>query len=140
VGADWNARRPTGFAAAAPEGLLTDYRAEESWSQRLQVAEILLNHPDPDLDRRAIETAVAALDYAIQPWYGMPRIGTGVRRQAALILGRLDPIYFDAPLFERLRRVMEEDKSEEVRDAAYQSLLRMATAPRKAKVTHITGA
>jgi hypothetical protein len=114
------------------KGLLADFRAEESWSQRLQVAEILLNHRDASLDQRAIAVAVEALDYAIQPWYALPHSGAAVRRQAALILGQLDPVYFDTTLFNRLRRVMEEDKSEAVRDAAYHALLRMAAAPKKA--------
>lgn len=62
------------------KALLEDFRAEESWPQRLQVAEILLNHRDPALDRRAIEVALAALDYATQPWYNLPHSGAAVRR------------------------------------------------------------
>jgi hypothetical protein len=57
-------------------------------------------------------------------------LGPAVRRQAALLLGKLDPLYFDAALFARLRRVLEEDRDEQVRDAAYQALLRIVTAPK----------
>jgi hypothetical protein len=96
----------------------------------LQVAEILLNHRDPTLDQRAIKVALEALDYATQPWYELPVSGPTVRRQAALLLGKLDPLYFDAALFARLRRVLEEDRDERVRDAAYQALLRIVTAPK----------
>jgi HEAT repeat protein len=60
-----------------------------------------------------------------------------VRRQAAFILGNLDPIYFDPAIFNRLRQVMEEDADGWVRDAAYQALLRLASAPKKEESTKL---
>jgi hypothetical protein len=111
--------------------MLYDCRAEESWLNRLQAAKALLNHRDPHVCERAVAVAIEALDYATQPWYNLPRSGPDVRRQAALILGNLDPLYFDTVVFKRLQRVMEEDADADVRDAAYQALLRLATAPRR---------
>ena len=113
------------------KALLHDTRAEESWPQRLQVAKTLLNHREPELDRRAIAVAIEALDYAIQPWYVLPHSGPDVRRQAAQILGTLDPIYYDGAIFSRLRQVMIEDTDERVRDSAYEALLRLVSAPKK---------
>jgi HEAT repeat protein len=109
--------------------LLDDLRGEESWPERLQVAEMLINDCDRDLSQRAIETALTALDYATQPWYYLPTEGRKVRQQAAQILGQLEPLYRDERIFARLTRVMEEDQSEIVRDAAYNALLRLAAAP-----------
>jgi hypothetical protein len=41
----------------------------------------------------------------------------------------LEPLYRDEAIFARLNRVLTEDASEEVRDAAYGALLRLAAAP-----------
>ena len=110
-------------------GLLDDMRGEESWPQRLQVAELLINDRDQTLSRRAIAVALEALDYATAPWYNMPLSGPQVRGQAARILGQLEPLYRDEAIFARLTRILTEDASEEVRDAAYGALLRLAAAP-----------
>ncbi len=112
-------------------GLLTDMRGEESWPNRLQVAEILINNRDLELDRRAIDVALEALDFATQPWYYLPRLGRKVRRQATQILGQLDPLHHEPRIFERLARVLAEDEDEAVRDAAYGALLRLAAAPKR---------
>ena len=110
-------------------GLLDDMRGEESWSQRLQVAELLINDRDQTLSRRTIAMALEALNYAIEVWYNMPYLGPQVRGQAARILGQLEPLYRDEAIFARLTRILTEDASEEVRDAAYGALLRLAAAP-----------
>jgi len=110
-------------------GLLDDLRTEENWPERLQAAEVFLNARDPELSRHAITLALEALDYATQPWYGIPREGAQVRQTAARILGQLDPLYRDDTIFARLARVLEEDEDENVRDAAYGALLRLAAAP-----------
>jgi len=110
-------------------GLLDDMRGEESWPQRLQVAELLINDRDQTWSRRAIAVALEALDYATAPWYNMPRLGPQVRGQAARILGQLEPLYRDEAIFARLTRILTEDASEDVRDAAYGALLRLAAAP-----------
>ena len=81
------------------------------------------------MSRRAIAVALEALDYATAPWYNMPRSGPQVRGQAARILGLLEPLYRDEAIFARLSRILIEDASEAVRDAAYGALLRLAAAP-----------
>jgi hypothetical protein len=110
-------------------GLLDDMRGEESWPQRLQVAELLINDRDQNLSRHAMDVALEALDYATSTWYNMPLLGQQVRGQAARILGQLEPLYRDEAIFARLTRILTEDTSKEVRDAAYGALLRLAAAP-----------
>ncbi len=139
----WPARQGAGWALIAMPGgppehlmpkllnLINDTRGEESWPERLQVAELFINHRDPALSQRAIAVTVEALDFATQPWYYMPILGQRVRKQAAQILGNLEPIYRDEQIFQRLARVLEEDEDEEVRDAAYGALLRLAAAPER---------
>jgi hypothetical protein len=138
---DWQSRHAAARALIAMPGgapvdlwprlraLLDDQRGEESWPNRLQIAELFVNERDRDLSQEAIATALAALNYATQPWYNLPRSGAAVRSQAAMILGRLDPIYRDKAIFARLVQVMNEDKDADVRDAAYGALLRLAAAP-----------
>jgi HEAT repeat protein len=110
-------------------GLLDDVRGEESWPQRLKVAELLINDRDQTLSRRAIAVALEELDYTISTWNRMSRLGPQVRGQAVRILGQLEPSYRDEAIFDRLTRIITEDASEEVRDAAYGVLLRLAAAP-----------
>ena len=110
-------------------GLLDDMRGEESWPRRLQVSALLINDRDRMLSQRALAVALEALDYATQPWYDLPRQGSQVRRQAAQILGTLEPLYRDEAVFARLVRVLEEDDNAQVRDTAYGALFRLAAAP-----------
>lgn len=49
-----------------------------------------------------------------------------VREQAALILGKLEPLEHNQRVYDRLLRVMKEDEGPEVRDAAYNALVRLA--------------
>jgi HEAT repeat protein len=109
--------------------LLDNSYSEESWPERLQVCEIFINASDKDLSQRAINLALAALDYGTQPWYCFLFTGTEVRRSAARILGQLEPLYRNDNTFARLARVLTEDADVSVRDAAYGALLRLAAAP-----------
>jgi HEAT repeat protein len=109
--------------------LLEDRRGEESWPNRLTVAQLFINGEDASLSRQAIAVCLEALNYATQPWYDLPRSGVAVRKQAALILGQLDPIYRNRQIFDRLAQLMQEDKDAAVRDAAYGALMRLAAAP-----------
>jgi hypothetical protein len=58
--------------------LINETRGEESWPERLQVAELFINHRDPALSKRAIAVTVEALDFATQPWYHLPDLGPKV--------------------------------------------------------------
>jgi hypothetical protein len=109
--------------------LLEDRRGEESWPNRLTVAQLFINGEDASLSRQAVAVCLEALDYATQPWYYLPESGVAVRKQAALILGQLEPIYRNRKIFDRLARLMQEDQDAEVRDAAYGALMRLAAAP-----------
>jgi hypothetical protein len=102
------------------------------------VCEILLNDREYDLSQRAITLTLETLDYATQPWYGLPYEGARVRQDAARILGQLEPLYRDERIFSRLVRVLHEDADANVRDAAYAALLRLAAAPEE--VPQDTGA
>ena len=95
------------------------------------MAELLINDGDHQLSQQAIQVTLDALDFATQPWYDMPFLGPQVRKQAAQILGQLEPLYRDEKVFARLTRVLEEDKEARVRDAAYGALLRLAAAPER---------
>ncbi|MBV7336953.1 HEAT repeat domain-containing protein [Chloroflexi bacterium TSY] len=110
-------------------GLLTDARGEESWINRVGVAQIFINQKDEELSEQAIEVCLRALDYATEPWVYLPGFGGQVRRQAAIALGQLDPIYHDPKIFARLTRLMQADKDAQVRDTAYSALMRLAAAP-----------
>jgi HEAT repeat protein len=120
-------------------GLLDDRRSEFRWPERLQVAELFLNHQDYALSQRAIATALDALDYGHDPWYCYwnwePLYPPAIRSRAATILGRLDPLHPDPVAFARLAQVLVEDEDENVRDAAYGALLRLAAA-RPAEAAH----
>ena len=144
----WPARQGAAWALIAMPGgppahllpklrsLLDDVRGEESWPLRLQVAELLLNNRVEAISRHAISVVVEALDYATQPWYDLPRSGPQVRKQAALILGALEPVFRDDVVFQRLVQVMHEDADAEVRDAAYGALLGLAAAPEQLDRSH----
>ncbi|MBX3051073.1 MAG: hypothetical protein KF753_06355, partial [Caldilineaceae bacterium] len=114
-------------------GLLEDNRSEYRWPERLQVAELFLNHQDYALSQQAMATALDALNYGHGPWYCYhnwePLYPPTIRRQAAAILGRLDPLHPHPAAFARLAQVLTEDSDEDVRDAAYGALLRLAAAP-----------
>jgi HEAT repeat protein len=137
---DWPAREGAARALGAIPGgppsatipallqSLDDRRGLESWPARLAAASILINRLRHA--QKAIAVVLEALDYGTAPWeflYG----ARGVRSEAALILGRLEPVHYDydPAVFARLARLMQEDEDEEVRDAAYQALLALAQAP-----------
>jgi hypothetical protein len=108
---------------------------EESWSERLAVARVFLNHKNVDLSRRAVAVALGALDYATAPWYLLSHDGSLIRTQAAQLLGELEPLYREPSIFARLARVMEEDENPKVRNAAYTALMRLASAPEETRLS-----
>lgn len=68
---------------------------------------------------------VEALGYGTQPWEYLPG-SREIRKQAALILGRLEPLNYDARAYDKLIQVMYHDEDPDVRDAAYDGLVRLA--------------
>ena len=80
-------------------------------------------------DAESITVCVEALDYGTEPWQNIPIEAGKIRREAALILGRLDPVRRDPKVFDRLARLMQNDADPEVRDAAYRAILALAQVP-----------
>ena len=102
---------------------LNDRRALESYPARLTAASFLINR-DPH-SGPAIEVCLEALRYGTQPWEYLPRSGE-IRKQAALVLGNLEPLHYDERVYESLLHVMQQDTDAETRDAAYGALVRLA--------------
>ena len=112
----------------ALRGLFDDVRDEGNWSGRLDIAEALLNVRDRKANEQAIDCAMSALDYGIQPWYD--GVATGqVRSRAARLLGQLEPTYRNEQVLQRLLQLLQADDQEQVCDAAYHAALRLITAP-----------
>jgi HEAT repeat protein len=102
---------------------LEDQRGLESYPARLTAASFLINRNE---DKGAsIDLCLEALDYGTQPWEGLSN-ASAIRKQAALILGKLEPLEHNQRVYDRLFRVLKEDEEPEVRDAAYNALVRLA--------------
>ena len=125
------ANDPTPADAALLAQQIDDMRDIRSWSNRLQAADILINHRDQALDQQALEITREALTFPTEPWLDFPKVTIAVRTQAAEILGKVDPLYHDEGLYQQLKEVMEQDADEGVRDKAYEALLRLASAPKQ---------
>ncbi|WNG36877.1 NACHT domain-containing protein [Archangium violaceum] len=119
---------PPPHAKPALLGLLDDPRDEGAWSERLDMAESLLNARDREASKKAIDCAMSALDYGIQRWHDGEFTGQ-VRSRAAELLGRLEPTHRNERVLQRLLRLLQEDDEEDVCDAAYQAALRLIAAP-----------
>jgi hypothetical protein len=117
------------FKGISRSGKAVSLPLENAGRSASQRSQSLINDHDSTINRRAIATAMAALDYATETWYALPHTGGSVRTKAAEILGALEPIYRSDEVFTRLTRVLGEDGSGEARDAAYQALLRLAVVP-----------
>lgn len=102
---------------------LDDQRGLESFPARLTAASYLINRDPHSHD--AIQVCLEALDYGTEPWEVLGE-SPDVRRQAAMILGKLEPLNFNLQVYDRLRKVMYEDQDSDVRDAAYSALVRLA--------------
>jgi HEAT repeat protein len=102
---------------------LDDHRDLASYPARLTAASYLINR-DP-YSGQAVNICLEALDYGTQPWENLER-SEETRKQAALILGKLEPTHFDSRVYDRLRDVLYNDGDVEVRNAAYATLVRLA--------------
>ncbi len=102
---------------------LDDRRGLESYPARLTAASFLINRNETSPE--AVELCLGALEYGTQPWEDLPDSGR-IRVQAALILGKLEPIEKTPHVYEKLVHVLRCDENALVRDAAYTVLLRLA--------------
>jgi hypothetical protein len=102
---------------------LEDTRGLESYPARLTAASYLINR-DP-YSKDAVEVCMNALDYGVEPWEILPK-SREVRKQAAMILGKLEPLFFDQRVYDKLRAIMHGDEDADVHDAAYSALVRLA--------------
>lgn len=102
---------------------LKDRRGPESYHARLAAASFLINRNEDH--GVSIDLCLEALAYGTQPWEGLSRVGE-IRKQAALVLGKLEPLEHNERVYNRLLQVMKEDEEHQVRDAAYNALVRLA--------------
>ena len=102
---------------------LDDLRGLESYPARLTAASSLVNRDEHSA--AAVAVCLEALEYGTQPWEHLPE-SPKVRKQAALVLGKLEPLRYDGRVYEKLLRVMKQDEDGDVRDAAYNALVRLA--------------
>jgi hypothetical protein len=102
---------------------LEDRRGLESYPARLTAASFLINRNEDE--GASINLCLEALDYGTQPWEGLSSAAE-IRKQAALVLGKLEPLEENQRVYDRLLRVLKEDEDFDVRDAAYNALIRLA--------------
>ena len=74
-----------------------------------------------------MDLCLEALDYGTHPWEHLSN-SAYVRKQAVEILDGVRNLEHHQRVYERLARVIEEDKDPGVRDAAYDALVRLAGA------------
>jgi hypothetical protein len=102
---------------------LEDRRGLEAYPAQLTAASFLINQDK--YAKGAIDICLEALDYGTQTWEG-PLNDMEVREQAALVLGKLEPVFYDERIYDKLVQVLEKDISLRVKDAAYGALVRLA--------------
>lgn len=131
----WSARLGAALALLAwpggpPDEIMTqvlaaleDRRGLEAYPAQLTAASYLINRNDTAAE--AIDLCLEALDYGTQPWEHLGR-SRAVRQQAALVLGKLEPVFYDARIYDKLLHVLRNDEAADVRDAAYGTLVRLA--------------
>jgi NACHT domain/HEAT repeats len=131
----WSARLGAVLALLAwpggpPEDVLTqvlaalgDRRGLEAYPAQLTAASYLINRNETAAE--AINLCMEALKYGTQPWESLNN-SPAVRRQAALVLGKLEPVSYEPRIWDKLLHVLRHDKDASVRDAAYGTLVRLA--------------
>jgi HEAT repeat protein len=110
---------------------LEDRRGLESYPARLTAASFLINRNE--YEKEAVDLCLEALNYGTQPWEYIED-SIEVRKQAALVLGKLEPLGQNPRAYDNLIQVLQNDESPEVRDAAYGALVRLAQARERAAV------
>jgi hypothetical protein len=102
---------------------LEDRRGLDAYPAQLTAASFLVNQDE--YAKAAIDLCLEALDYGTRTWEDLPS-SLQVRQQAALVLGKLEPVCYDERVYEKLLQVMENDRYVDVRGAAYGALVRLA--------------
>jgi hypothetical protein len=94
----------------------------DSYPARLAAATYLLNRNETSAE--AVELCLEALDYGTRPWES-PQ-SNAVLKQVALVLSKLEPLVDNQRAYDKLLVVLRGDADGEVRDAAYEALVRLA--------------
>jgi hypothetical protein len=102
---------------------LEDRRGLEAYPAQLTAASFLINQNAHA--QASIDLCLEALDYGTHTWEGLPQ-SHNIRQQAALVLGKLEPLVYEERVYGKLVQVMEEDQYFSVIDAAYGALVRLA--------------
>jgi len=102
---------------------LNDMRGLESYDARLAAASFLINRDTSS--QGAIDVCLETLSYGTQWWEFLPE-SEQIRTKAATILSQLEALHYDERVYAALKTVMQQDALEEVRDAAYNALVRLA--------------
>ena len=102
-----------------------DRRDLDSYPARLEAASYLINRNETSAS--AVELSLEALDYGTLPWEHLPG-SKDVRKQAALVLSKLEPLDDNQRAYDKLLDVLHGDEDPDVRDAAYEALVRLARA------------
>ncbi len=103
---------------------LKDNRGLESYPARLIAAIYLINR-EP-YSRKSIQLGLGALDYGTFPWEFFPSESEKIRKQAALLLGTLEPLHYDRLVYDKLLQAMKSDQSKDVRNTSYTVLIKLA--------------
>jgi HEAT repeat protein len=118
----WPGRPPREILKNIIEAL-NDNRGLESYPARLAAASYLVNR-DP-YSKDAIQLGLEALEYGNLSWEYIPE-SREVRKQAALLLGTLEPIRYDPIVYDKLLQAMKTDQDSGVRDTLYSVLVKLA--------------
>jgi len=105
---------------------LDDLRGYDSWPARLAAADLFLN--EWQFTREALRVILEAQDYGVNPPI-FSRGAPGVRRQAAMILGKLKAIDQYPEVTDRIRHLLETEDDSDVLDSLLSALQSLAAAP-----------
>jgi hypothetical protein len=114
---------PPGDVLTQVFSALEDPRGLEAYPAQLTAASFLINQNDTVAE--AIELCLEALDYGTQLWEDIDS-SREVRKQAAFVLGKLEPVFYEPRVYDKLLHVLHHDEDADVRDAAYGTLVRLA--------------
>ena len=97
----------------------------KAFSHVCLAASYLINRDE--YSAKAIQVCLDALEYGTGKWDYLPK-SRSIRKQAALILGTLEPVRYDQRVYDQLYKSMTTDEDAEVRDTAYTTLVKLARA------------